>query len=266
MTTHRLSEHLVGELYDAAIQVGLNREALLAGLPLRFTASLQQADTRAAQILLDLHALNRADSLDDGSVPLLKWLTNAAVLTTSLREGAVFAKAIAKLKQPSSPEDQPVKQEPATGSKGPVRIFVSTCDDDRSFVARLGTHLSALRRAGRITFWHPGLIAAGSVRADEIAREIAAADIVLAILSADYLANDETYREGEQALQAGKTVVPILARPAAVEQSPFAGRKALPANGVPVSKWADADSALVEIAQAITALVEAKITGPRRGA
>ncbi|MEP7125524.1 MAG: TIR domain-containing protein [Byssovorax sp.] len=268
--TDRFPEDLVRELHSAAIWTDLDRKALLAGVPPAFTASLQHADTRAAQILLDLRALNRVGALIDGTVPLQIWLTNAAALTPSRSEGAVFEKALGILKQPrvaELPPPRPTTQPPETTRKDPaVQIFISACDADQGFVGRLEMHLFALRRARLITLWHRGLLLPGSLRTDEIARALDGADIVLAIVSTDYLAREETYHEVEQALQVGKTVIPILARPADLRMSPFATRKALPYNGVPVSQWPDADSAFLEIAQAISSLVETRAAGARRGA
>lgn len=269
--------HVIEDLLYAAIQAGLDRKALLGGMPPGFTASLPLADTPAAQILGDLHVLNRTDALTDGSVPLVTWLRNATTLTTFRPEGAVFMRALQMLTRSASPGGDrphaPTQEswgpavQPAADDKStsPVRIFISASDEDRPFVAQLERHLTPLRRARQLTIWHRGLIRAGSVRVDEIASALAEADAVLVILSADYLADDETYREGELALRTEKIVIPILARPVVVKMSPFASRKGLPGNGVPVSGWPDADSAFTEIAEALKDLVEARVAGAHRG-
>ena len=90
-----LAEALIRELYEAAIAAGLARcrEALMAGIDGRFVAGIGTASSPAAQLLVDLHALNDAGALEDGKVPLGIWLANAAQLAGPRIQAAVFARA-----------------------------------------------------------------------------------------------------------------------------------------------------------------------------
>jgi hypothetical protein len=110
MTNH-LPEEILRELHSATIQLGLERHMLLGGIPVGFVASLPVLNNRAAQLLVDLHELNRTKSLVDGSVPLLMWLANAASLTAIRNEGAVFERALSMLKQAASESAPPGREQ-----------------------------------------------------------------------------------------------------------------------------------------------------------
>jgi hypothetical protein len=65
-------------------------------------------------------------------------------------------------------------------------IFYSYAREDEPLKAELDAHLSALRREGRIESWHDREIRPGADWAEEIDRNLDRADIVLALVSADF--------------------------------------------------------------------------------
>ena len=86
-------------LYAAAIATHLasQQDALLAGLPPSYTATLPTSGSSAARLLQTLHTLNAVAALTDGTVPLAIWLRNAATLTTAQTEQRVFVAALSEL-------------------------------------------------------------------------------------------------------------------------------------------------------------------------
>jgi hypothetical protein len=72
----------------------------------------------------------------------------------------------------------------------PLRVFYSYSHHDRRMLERLTTHMVMLRREGLITEWYDGAIDAGSKWRDEITRELKAADVILLLVSADFLTSE----------------------------------------------------------------------------
>lgn len=71
-----------------------DREALLVGLDPRFLASLPKMTNPAAQLLSDLHVLNRTERLADNSIPLVRWLENAILFAGPRVEGVLFKQVL----------------------------------------------------------------------------------------------------------------------------------------------------------------------------
>src|SRR5688572_25535211 len=72
-----LSDDLLREMRDVAVDAGLDRKALLAALDPRVVASLDLATNPAAQLQVDLAALNRMGRCADGTLPLRQWIQTA---------------------------------------------------------------------------------------------------------------------------------------------------------------------------------------------
>jgi hypothetical protein len=70
----------------------------------------------------------------------------------------------------------------------PTRIFISYAHEDEDWREKLEKQLAILRQQGLIQTWHDRRIRAGSEWAGAIDRELEAADIVLLLVSADFLA------------------------------------------------------------------------------
>src|SRR4051812_25140408 len=91
VTMRHFTQEELHELHTAAIATGLfnSRAALLAGISPFWVAGLPDLPDKLAQILVDLNRLNEAE-LADGSVPFDTWLRNAAQLSMTHAQGAVF--------------------------------------------------------------------------------------------------------------------------------------------------------------------------------
>lgn len=142
---------------------------------------------------------------------------------------------------------------------GTARAFLSVHDRDLHFVEELEKHLAPLKAAGKLAVWHQGKGLPGSSQSQDIARELRAADLVLLIVSPDYLASDKHLEEARIAMDLSKSedvrVVPILVRPASWELTPFGKLAPLPQDRRPVVLQPNADQAYVDIAKAIGAVL-----------
>ena len=127
---------------------------------------------------------------------------------------------------------------------------------------RGGCQLSSLRQQGVISSWHDRQIVAGSEWEEEIDRHMRTADIILLLVSPDFVNSKYCYDiELPYAMrrhEAGEAyVVPILLRPVARWKNlTFARLQVYPSGGVPITQWADPDNGFVDVAEGIAEAVE----------
>lgn len=143
----------------------------------------------------------------------------------------------------------------------PIHIFYSYAQEDESLLKEIDKHLSVLKRKGHITTWYKGNISAGTEISSEVNKHLNTADIILLIISADFLASDEYYGvEMRQALARhdanNARVIPILARPVNIQGTPFSKLQALPSNGLPIRRWETQDDAFIDTANGIRKVVD----------
>jgi hypothetical protein len=83
-------------LHSAVIRANLaeRRRSLLAGIDPVFVAGLSKGEDFGSEILTDIHSMNSAGILVDGSAPLAIWLANAVVLADSGPQGLVLRQAL----------------------------------------------------------------------------------------------------------------------------------------------------------------------------
>jgi hypothetical protein len=150
-----------------------------------------------------------------------------------------------------------------------LQIFVSNSHKDERLLKKLETHLSQMRRAGVIANWHDRKIGAGAEWKHQINDHLQQADIILLLVSADFLQSDYCYDlEMTRALarhRAGEArVIPIILRPCDWESAPFGHLEALPAKARPVMKWSLQDDAFLDIVRGIRKVIlEVRAAGPK---
>lgn len=135
-------------------------------------------------------------------------------------------------------------------------LFFSYSHRDEMLRDELEIHLTMLKRQGVITTWHDRRIGAGKEFGKEISHYLEEAEIVLLLVSPDFLASDYCYDvEMARALdrhESGEArVIPIILRPCDWHSAPFAKLLAVPKDGKPVTKYPNQDDAFLEIAGAI---------------
>jgi hypothetical protein len=141
------------------------------------------------------------------------------------------------------------------------RVFYSYSHDDAVLRNRLATHLAPLKHKKQITEWHDREIAPGADWNAEISAQLESADLVVLLLSADFLASDYCFGvEVDRALarlKAGEVrVAPIIVKPCYWEESVFSELQILPRDAKPVSSYASQDEAWKEITKEIDQLTE----------
>jgi len=137
-----------------------------------------------------------------------------------------------------------------------VKVFFSYSHRDESLRDELEKHFSLLRRSAIIETWHDRRIGAGKDFDKSISQYLESADIILLLISADFLASEYCYdREMRRALErhaAGEArVIPVILHACDWQHAPFGKLLAVPTDGRPVSKWPDQNEAFLDIVRAI---------------
>ncbi|OPF62756.1 toll/interleukin-1 receptor domain-containing protein [Hydrogenophaga sp. H7] len=135
-----------------------------------------------------------------------------------------------------------------------MRAFISYSHKDESFRAELDKHLALLKRQQLIDVWSDHCIRPGEAFDPAIAGALQAADIVLLLVSADFMHSDYCFGvEMQQAMKRQEdgeaTVIPIIVRPCDWMSAPFGRLKALPTDGKAIAKWTSLDDAFVDVVQ-----------------
>ncbi|MFF9216237.1 TIR domain-containing protein [Streptomyces viridosporus] len=135
----------------------------------------------------------------------------------------------------------------------PARMFISYSHRDDEFRSQLEKHLSTLRYRGLLDSWSDRQIRPGDDWAGSIDENLESADIILLLVSADFLASEycrdvEMRRALERHREGTARVVPVVLRACDWNGFPFGSFQALPRDGRPVTAWPNPDEAFTDIA------------------
>jgi TIR domain len=138
----------------------------------------------------------------------------------------------------------------------PARVFISYAHADESYRDQLDKQLAMLKRAGIIEIWHDRRLIAGQEWDHNIKSELEMADIILLLVSSDFLASDyvhdvEIQRAMTRHQEGAACVIPVILRHCIWYLAPFAKLQALPKDGKPIAKWANTDEAFLDVANGI---------------
>nr|WP_029133445.1 toll/interleukin-1 receptor domain-containing protein [Sedimenticola selenatireducens] len=142
-----------------------------------------------------------------------------------------------------------------------VEVFFSYSHQDEGLRNELEKHLSLLRRQGVIDIWSDHRISPGEELGGEIDQHLESADIILLLVSPDFLNSDYCYDiEMKRAMERhehGETrVIPVILRPCDWQSAPFGKLKAIPNDGKPVTKHQTLDDAFLDITRAIRSVAQ----------
>jgi TIR domain len=141
------------------------------------------------------------------------------------------------------------------------KAFLSYSHRDERFRKALEAHLAMLKRNGVLGLWHDRRIGPGENLDDEIDSNLRTADLILLLVSPDFIASDYCYstelRLAMELHAAGKArVVPVILRPVEWSDAPFSKMMALPTDGKPISTWRNRDEAYVDVARGIRKVLD----------
>lgn len=150
-----------------------------------------------------------------------------------------------------------------------VAVFYSYAHEDEVLRDELAGHLKILERRGLIRAWHDRKIVAGADWAATIDAHLNLADLVLLLVSKDFIESDyifgvELQRAMERHAAGACDVVPILVRAVNIEPEdrdafPFMALQGLPTDLKPVTSWDNRDEAWTNVAKGLRATVAAML-------
>jgi WD40 repeat protein len=146
----------------------------------------------------------------------------------------------------------------------PISIFCCYARKDEALLDELITHLSPLQREGLIEVWCDREIPGGAEWNPEIQKHLNAAQIILLLISPDFMRSDYCYdiemkRALEQHERREAIAIPVILRP--VEdwrRGPLGKLQALPTDGKPITgpDWYNLDQAFNNVTTGIYKVVE----------
>ena len=143
-----------------------------------------------------------------------------------------------------------------SSSVEPVKVFISYAESDLRLYNQLRTHLKVLERRDIIHVWDETEIAAGDEWRGQINKHLEASQLILLLVSPDFLASDYLYEvEMQRALILNKSgrvrVLSIVLRPCDWMRTPLGSLQVLPRGGRPVASSTDTDEMFTEITKEI---------------
>lgn len=150
-----------------------------------------------------------------------------------------------------------------------LNLFYSYSNKDEPLRGGLESHLTALQRQNLLSTWSYRDICAGEDWRRTIDRRLLAADIILLLVSADFIASDYCWKvEMKTALdrhrQRKAIVVPVILKPCDWQSARFARLQALPEGAKPVVNWRSRDHAWTNVATSIRRLVEERLRSRKK--
>lgn len=136
--------------------------------------------------------------------------------------------------------------------KKAIQVFISYSKDDKEHRLELEKRLKLISRQFKVKAWTDAQLMAGGLVHEDIKHELVSADIVLLLISPDFMATDYCYEvelplalERYQAKQ--NTVIPIIVRETpdwstqVINDFKLGDITALPTKGKPLDDWPNKD-------------------------
>lgn len=149
----------------------------------------------------------------------------------------------------------------------PLIVFISYSHTDTELCQKLETHLAVLKREGVIDLWYDRRILPGTEWEREIDRHLEEAQIILLLVSSDFIASDYCYkiefRRASERHEAGEArVIPIILRACYWERTPLGQLQVLPNEGIAITSCNNEDEAFLNVVHGIDAVCQ-ELTNPQ---
>ncbi len=133
----------------------------------------------------------------------------------------------------------------------PLQVFCCYAREDQKMLDELKTHLTPLQKSGQITIWSDTNLNAGVEWKKELHQHSESANIILLLISPNFLASDACEAEMKRAIerhdQGSTHVIPILLRPVHWDNTPVARFQIVPTNTIPIIDWPHRDAAFYDV-------------------
>lgn len=141
------------------------------------------------------------------------------------------------------------------------KVFISYSHKDESHRDDFEDHLAMLKRKGVVDVWHDRRIAPGEDWKGEIDKNLEEAEIIILLISPSFLASEYCYdvelkRAIERKNEGTAEIISVLVRPCDWFDCEFAKYQAVPKDAQPITTWADADSAWLDVVKGLKFHIE----------
>lgn len=143
-----------------------------------------------------------------------------------------------------------------------LNLFYSYCQKNDKERSELQKHLDTLKENGLVDEWYDGKIMAGQKWQAQIDSNLKEANIVVFLITPEWLASTACKKEWEDAkkwssFQTNKVLIPVIAIPCAwTDYSDMSKYQALPKAGKPVMSWASEAEAWLDVYKGIKIVIE----------
>jgi hypothetical protein len=146
-----------------------------------------------------------------------------------------------------------------------LNVFISYAHEDEQIKKDLDNHLTTLKHSDKINVWHDRRLKGGDEWDKSIKEEIQKADIILLLISPDFISSSYIYRiELEIAMQKHENgeaqVIPIYVSSVDTKYEPYRKLNPLPKDAKPIDLSENKNKTLADIAVSLREIVEEKIT------
>lgn len=145
-----------------------------------------------------------------------------------------------------------------------LKVFISYSHADEKIKQKLEIHLAMLNKAGFISTWHDRKIIPGEKWAGKINTALEDSDIILFLVSPDFLASNYCYDiEVKKALQLHEdekaVVVPVIIRYCQWQIAQFVELQCLPKDANPIysNYWENEDAAFLNVTEGLKSVINA---------
>ncbi len=143
--------------------------------------------------------------------------------------------------------------------KKTIEVFISYSSKDTVLKDELETHLSILKEQNLISCWHDSKIKPGVEWERKIDEHLQSADIILLLVSPNFLASEHCKSEVNEAINRRESdnihVIPIIIRPSDWKHTKLARLQAIPRTGIPITSNPDRDNAFLDIINEIRSIL-----------
>jgi hypothetical protein len=145
-----------------------------------------------------------------------------------------------------------------------MRVFCGYSHGDRKYYEQLVASLSVLETEGVISSWAFDEILPGAEWDREIRHHLEEAELILFLVSKNFLASPSCRQEYlwavQQTEQTGKIVIPVIISPCPWNETVLGRYQALPKDGVPIDTYSNQDEAWLEVYRGVKKVVKAPLT------
>jgi hypothetical protein len=148
-----------------------------------------------------------------------------------------------------------------------MKLFYSYSHKDEEYRRSLEKFLVNLRQEFLINEWYDRKILVGDDWSKEIENNMETSDVILLLISQDYLVSSACNHELEYAIEHkdSKTIIPIVLKPCTWKDTRLGSIQALPLDGKPVDAWNKPNEAWLDVYDGIKKVIQRKReVGPKQ--